>query len=250
MQLNWSTFLLEIVNFAILVWILKRFLYKPVLDIIARRREAVEKITAAANATRAESETLKGQYERRLGDWEREKDKAREALQQELDDLRQRRLAEVEAEVAAAKERARVNEARHRQAARDAGEREALTLAASFATRLLTRLASPALDAGLAAAALGDLKSLPADKRAAIGDVLRGVASARVTSATPLAEPTRDAVRGAMRELAGDHIDCEFEEDPALLAGIRIVAGPWILHDNLLDGLEGFADVARNQGPS
>ena len=37
MQLNWSTFVLEIINFLILVWVLKRFLYKPVLAAIAQR---------------------------------------------------------------------------------------------------------------------------------------------------------------------------------------------------------------------
>ena len=42
MELSWSTFFLEIINFLVLVWILKRFLYKPVMDVIARRREGIE----------------------------------------------------------------------------------------------------------------------------------------------------------------------------------------------------------------
>ena len=42
MELTWSTFILEIINFLILVWILKRFLYKPVMDAIAKRRASIE----------------------------------------------------------------------------------------------------------------------------------------------------------------------------------------------------------------
>jgi len=42
MELNWSTFLLEIINFLILVWILKHFFYKPILDVIAHRRADIE----------------------------------------------------------------------------------------------------------------------------------------------------------------------------------------------------------------
>lgn len=38
MQIDWTTFVLEIVNFLALVWLLKRFLYTPVLDVLARRR--------------------------------------------------------------------------------------------------------------------------------------------------------------------------------------------------------------------
>ena len=44
MTLSWPTFILEIVNFLVLVWILKRFLYQPILQAIeerkARRRQS------------------------------------------------------------------------------------------------------------------------------------------------------------------------------------------------------------------
>ena len=39
MQLDLTSFLLELVNFAVLVWILHRFLYKPVLAAIDRRAQ-------------------------------------------------------------------------------------------------------------------------------------------------------------------------------------------------------------------
>ena len=50
MELSWSTFILEAINFLVLVWILKRFLYKPVLDVIERRKAGIEKIQADAKA--------------------------------------------------------------------------------------------------------------------------------------------------------------------------------------------------------
>ena len=37
MQIDWTTLVLEIINFLVLVWILKRFLYKPVMEAIAAR---------------------------------------------------------------------------------------------------------------------------------------------------------------------------------------------------------------------
>ena len=38
MELDWTTFILEIINFLVLVWILHRFLYQPVMNVIAQRR--------------------------------------------------------------------------------------------------------------------------------------------------------------------------------------------------------------------
>ena len=73
MELNWSTFLLEIINFLVLVWILKHFLYKPILDVIARRRAGIEDRLAKAQQLHDEANTLKTEYENRLVDWEHER---------------------------------------------------------------------------------------------------------------------------------------------------------------------------------
>ena len=63
-------FVLEIINFLVLVWILKRFLYKPVLDVIARRRAGIEKTLADAEARACRSRKTAGTVRRpacRLG---------------------------------------------------------------------------------------------------------------------------------------------------------------------------------------
>ena len=66
MELSWSTFVLEIINFLVLVWILKRFLYKPVMDVIARRREEIEKTRAEAAQLQTDAQNLQQQYEERV----------------------------------------------------------------------------------------------------------------------------------------------------------------------------------------
>ena len=56
MHFGWSTFALQTVNFAILVWLLHRFLYKPVLRLIDARRAEVDKQYADARAAEAQAE--------------------------------------------------------------------------------------------------------------------------------------------------------------------------------------------------
>lgn len=41
MDFDWTTFILEIINFLILIWILKHFLYRPVLKVISERRSGI-----------------------------------------------------------------------------------------------------------------------------------------------------------------------------------------------------------------
>lgn len=42
MQINWFTVLAQILNFLILVWLLRRFLYKPILNAIDEREKKIE----------------------------------------------------------------------------------------------------------------------------------------------------------------------------------------------------------------
>jgi F-type H+-transporting ATPase subunit b len=245
-EINWSTYLLEVINFLILVWILKRFFYQPVLDMIARRRQAVEKTTADAAATRHEAEQLKKQFEGRLTDWEHEKQQARTTLAQEIADERRRRLDDVETELAGVRERAKVQGERQLAALLEAREREALALATRFTSRLLERVASPDLESRLISAGLDDLRALPPETRDAIGQALRAAESATVTSAYPLADDGRERVQQALAKVAGQPVACRFQTDTALLAGLRIAAGPWSLGANLHDELEGFGSVGRD----
>jgi len=135
MQLDWTTLVLEIINFLVLVWILKRFLYKPVLDIVARRRAGIEDAMARAEKTRQEAAALKDQYEGRVADWEQERARAREKLQGELDAERQRRLQALQDELQNEREKARVADERRQSEARQRLEQQAVSQSARFAGR-------------------------------------------------------------------------------------------------------------------
>jgi F-type H+-transporting ATPase subunit b len=69
MNFDWTTFVLEVINFLILVWLLKRFLYRPVLDAVARRQSAVTATLADAATMRTEAQRLQTEYEGRQSDW-------------------------------------------------------------------------------------------------------------------------------------------------------------------------------------
>src|SRR5438045_648216 len=55
MHFDWSTLALQTVNFAILVWLLHRFLYQPVLRMVDARRAEIEKQYDSARATEAQA---------------------------------------------------------------------------------------------------------------------------------------------------------------------------------------------------
>lgn len=246
MELNWSTFVLEIVNFLVLVWILARFLYKPVLKAIAERKASIDTTLTASEQARAEAEALRRQYEDRRGDWEREKEAARSQLVEELTAERARSMAALRIQLDQERERVRVVEERRVHEAIQRAEEAAIAQGGQFAARLLSRLAGPELEASLIDLFLADLQKLPDDRLQAIQTTVSGgEALLKVTSAFPLTPPRREALIGALKKLTGREVVCEFLEDNKLLAGVRISVGPWLLCADLQSELGFFAEAAH-----
>ena len=164
MELSWSTFVLEIINFLVLVWILKHFLYKPVLDVIARRRAGIENTLAEAEKLHADAEKLRAQYEGRLADWDKERRQAREKLTREIQAERTGKMAELQTALEQEREKARVAGERRQRDAQHRLEEAALVQAARFASHLLEQGAGPETEARLVDMVVTGLSRLPAER--------------------------------------------------------------------------------------
>ncbi len=248
MELNWSTFVLEIVNFLVLVWILKRFLYKPVLDVIARRRAGIDKTLADAETLHTDAEQLQRQYEGRLADWDRERQQVRETLAREIEAERTRKMAELQAAIEQEREKAHVTETRRQADARRKIEETALAQGARFATRLLEQAAGPDTEARLVELVIAELSRLPPERITALRNSYGKMPEAIVVvSAFPLADDQRQRLEQALATVSSPDIPLRFEQDSELLAGARITIGAWILAANLRDELRGFAELDHDE---
>jgi len=245
-ELNWSTFLLEIINFLVLVWILKRFLYRPVLEVINKRRSSIEQSLTESQRLHDEAQALKGQYEGRLADWEKERNQARETLAQELDKERTRQLEALQASLEQEREKSRV--ARDRQHAEQlrAIEHDALQQGAVFASRLLGQACGAELETRLLDILLDQLGQLSEEQTSALRQQWGEAPDCiQVGSAYPLSDAQRQRLESALHRASGLDVPIDYVRDAELLAGLRIVIGAWVLAANVRDELQGFTEFAR-----
>lgn len=246
MELNWSTFVLEILNFVVLVWILKRFLYRPVLKVIADRRAAIEKTLADAEARHADADVLRERYEGRLNAWEAEREKTRAAFAQELERERAQRLTELQHEVERLREKARVVDAQRVADTARKLEETALAQGARFAARLLEGAAGPDTQARLIDLALDQLRQLPEDRLQSLrGGLGPAPVSGIVVTAYPLPDDRCRRLAETLDAAFNAQLSLRFDVDPALLAGARITLGAWELGVNVRDELKGFAELSH-----
>src|SRR5579885_2732449 len=111
MAFDWSTLALQTVNFAVLAWLLQRFLYAPVLRLIEARRADVERRYADAGAAGVEAEA-------RLRRLANEREQAVKQAAAEAERFAQERRAKAEREAGTLVEAARRTIAEERAHAR------------------------------------------------------------------------------------------------------------------------------------
>lgn len=244
MELSWSTFILEIINFLVLVWILKRFLYKPVQEIIARRRAGIEKTLAEAKSMRDEATSLQTQYEGRLADWDKERQQAREDLANDLELERSRKLTELQTTLQQEQEKIRVAESQRLHAARQEMEKTALAQGGRFASRLLKQAASVETETRLLELVIDELACLPAERITTLHNSW-STAPQQITvrSAFPITDDLRQRLEQAVLTVSALRLPVQFEQVPELIAGVELTIGSWVLGANLRDELKGFMEL-------
>ncbi len=247
MQLDWTTFALEILNFLVLVWLLKRFLYRPVLNAIVQRRSRIETSLAESEQKRTEAQALREQYERRLVEWEHEKEQMRARVVQEVNEERTRLLEGLQTSLQAERDKARTLEIRRIAELTRQAEEAAGTQAAQFAAKLLGRLAGPELETRLVDMVLKDLQNLPQAQRQALHAAgTKAEVPVNIVSAYPMSQTQREALAQVLQSVAGRSLGCTWSEDRELIAGLRVTIGPWILRANLQDELKFFAEAPHD----
>ncbi|MDE2343038.1 MAG: F0F1 ATP synthase subunit B [Betaproteobacteria bacterium] len=243
MTFDWTTFLLEILNFLVLVWILKRFLYAPVLSVLDARRQRLLDEAAKAGQLQHQAEELKTGYEARLADWEREREGLRRSLDAELEQARSAGMDKLKQSLADAEARARARTDALAAAREQALARQAASEAYGAAAAMLGRLASPALTARIADLFIEDLAALPEADLARLrhaAAALEAGGGAEIALAHALDEAGRGRVVAALTVACGRSLPVAFREVPELLAGLRATVGECLLQANLSDELAFF----------
>ena len=73
MKINWFTLIAQIINFLVLMWLLKRYLYKPILNAIDERENKIVAQLKDAEAKKAEAEKERNEFKKKNETFDRQK---------------------------------------------------------------------------------------------------------------------------------------------------------------------------------
>jgi len=222
MTLDWFTLAAQLVNFALLLVLLRVFLYGPLLRVMDERekRTAAPLHEARRLADEAAAEHAALQRERET--FERERGEHLAAAMREADETREQRLAAIERE--ANELRVAAVEAVERDVGRVAGElmTRVSKLVVDEVRATVASVAGNELDHSAWARFEERLRALPREQRIRLAEAAQG--AVMVVTPRPLASTSADKARSALRELL-DVRDVSFTTDPDLLLGVALEAG-------------------------
>lgn len=152
MQIDTLTVVAQIFNFALLVWLLNRFLYKPVVNVIAAREDAVNQRIAQAEALKAEAQQQLLAYQRQRAELDAARERLLQEAREEARRLREQLLAQVAAEADAERQRLLEQLEAEKRELTEAVQEGLIRQAGAVAKRLLRDMAGADLGDGVIAA--------------------------------------------------------------------------------------------------
>jgi F-type H+-transporting ATPase subunit b len=252
MLIDWFTVAAQIVNFLILVWLLKRFLYRPILNAIDAREKRIAAELADAAAQRGEAQRERDEFRRRNEEFDRQ----RAALLSQATDAAK---AERERLLDAARQAADALMAKRQEALRSdahnlnqAVGRRAQQEVFAIARKALSDLAATSLEQRMCEVFSRRLREMDPQVKAGFVAALRTAsAPALVRSAFTLPAEQRAAIQTALNESLAADIRVRFETAPELIGGIELATDgqklSWSIADYLRSLEKGVDELLKTQ---
>jgi F-type H+-transporting ATPase subunit b len=225
MLIDWFTVGAQALNFLILVWLMKRFLYKPILHAIDEREKRIAKELADADAKKAEAQKEHDEFQRKNAEfdqqraalWSQATDEAQAERQRLLDEARKAAVA------LSSKRQETLRNEEHtlHQAIRRRTQQEVFAVA----RKALTDLATTSLEERFGEVFTRRLREMDGKAKAGLGEALKTAADPAVVRSTfELPAEQRAAIQNALNETFSAEIRVRFETAPDLISGIELSA--------------------------
>ena len=238
MLIDWFTVGAQALNFIILVWLLKRFLYKPILNAVDAREKRIAAELADADAKKAEAQRERDEFLHKNEQFDQQRaalmskatDEANAERQRLIEDARKAADA-----LSAKRQEALQSDAQNlNQAIRRRTQQEVFAIA----RKALTDLASTSLEERMGEVFISRLRAMDGNAKEGLAQALRTASEpALVRSAFDLPVEQRATIQKALNETFSAEVRVRFETAPDLVSGIELLTNgqkiSWSIADYL-----------------
>jgi F-type H+-transporting ATPase subunit b len=252
MLIDWFTVAAQALNFLILVWLMKHFLYQPILHAIDAREKLIAKELADADAKKAEAQKERDEFQKKNEEFDQQRaarltqatDEAKAERVRLLDEARKAADA-----LSAKRQESLINDAHNlNQALRRLTQKEVFAIT----RKVLTDLATVSLEERMGEVFTRRLREMDDKAKTVLGDALKKNSEpALIRSAFELPAAQRAAIQNALNETFSANLPIRFETAPDLVSGIELTANGqkagWSIADYLASLQNGVGELLKAQ---
>jgi len=255
MLIDWFTVGAQIVNFLILVWLLKHFLYKPILDAIDAREKRIAAELADADAKKVEAQKERTDFEDKNKAFDQQRSallgKAADEAKAERERLIDQAKKDAESLRATQAEVLRGDQIRLGSEITLLAEKEVFAIA----RKTLADLATVSLEERVGEVFTRRLRELDPKAKELLGAALKNSSQpALVRSAFILPADQRAAIQNALNETFSAAVQIKFEDSQDAICGIELTADSqkfaWSISDYLTELSKKVSDLVDAQSPA
>ncbi len=238
MLIDWFTVIAQIINFLVLMWLLKHFLYHPVLNAIDAREKRISEQLESAKKIQNTATRQRLEFEDKNKNFEQQHEILLEKARVEAQTLRQQLLTD-----------ARTEALNLRAQWQEALRKEQHNLSEGIATRvrkevlgisrkLLTELADCSLETQMVANFIKRLQSLADDEKAQLCTQTEDAeCPIIIRSAFELPEAEQTSLTQQIQTTLAMKSAVQFEIEPGLISGIELISSGHKIAWNIADYL-------------
>ncbi len=199
MLIDWFTVIAQIINFLILVWLLKRFLYKPILKAVNEREKKIADELNDAAMKEAEAQKEKNEFQQKNNEFDIQRSTLLNNAKEEAKDERKKLMEEARKEAETL--RFKLQESLKNEQKQLNGEIIQRTQKEVMAVsrKLLADLADSTLEANMALVFLRKLKALNDEEKNNLSQVLSSSNKITIRSTYALTDKTKEEIKNTIR---------------------------------------------------
>jgi F-type H+-transporting ATPase subunit b len=235
LNIDWFTLTAQVVNFLILLALLKRFLFGPLRKVMKQREETVTSRLEEAREKLAAAERKSDHYDQKLSEFDRQKEQMLSEARKEVEQQKKEMLQEARTEID------RI-ESKWQEAFQNEKEiffselyRQTAEGIIELLEQMIRDLADRSLEEQAVRKFIRQLESLDkVSKKRAIRSALdSGEGKVELISSFPLPDEQRQKVAAKLNEVFAINLTCEFRESSAGGFGIELRSDSWKIGWNL-----------------
>lgn len=225
MHIDWFTVIAQIINFLILVWLLKRFLYKPILNAIEERENTIASQLEVAESKKEEAQKEQEEFRQKNEDFEHKKNELMKKAIEESEEKRQKLLEEARNEANEFRSQLKKSSEEVQKNLSQEIEQKVQREVFAITRKTLSDLASLDLEEQTVRVFIRRLNELKEVEKKQFLEVFKAKSDPiLVRSAFDLPSKQKTEIQNTIAEILGNKTEFQFKTVPELVSGIELTA--------------------------